>query len=302
MSISVVMCIHSEPVEWLKSSIQSIIQQSFIDFEFIVVNDNPHRELNRQLLAEYARKESRVTVIHNEENIGLTRSLNIGLSVARGKYIARMDADDISIFHRLQVQYDFMESNPEYILCGSDAWIIDEKGEKVNKGLNIYFEDQKIREIFPILNPMCHPSLFMNRSVLNQSRIKYNETYRYAQDYEIIRELLNCGKVCNLSTKLLKYRKSPDQISRSKFSLQHKYANQTRLRYMQDIFDAQGCSAQEIYKQLKLVSKDKIVYNSLLSLLTNFDLAVDKKEYYMSVLSFRYSLRDSLKLVFRSLK
>lgn len=302
MSISVIMCIYSEPEEWISKSIMSIIQQDFQDFECIIINDNPQREVNCEILNHYASKESRLKIIHNKENIGLTKSLNIGLSVAKGKYIARMDADDICESNRFQIQYDFMESNLDYVLCGSNVHVINEKGEGTGKDLRIYFSDREIREVFPVFNPMCHPSLFMDRNILTKYGITYNETFRYAQDYELIRELLKYGKVCNLGAKLVRYRKSPNQISLSKFALQHKFANRTRLAYIQDILQVKGYSQQDLYTRLKQVHKNRIVYNSLLSLLINFDMSVNRKEYYGAVLSFKYSLRNSFKLIFRSLK
>ena len=93
--ISVIMSIYSEKEEWIKESIDSILSQTFRDFEFIIINDNPKRKQNENLLLEYSQKDNRIIVITNKENIGLTKSLNKGLSIAKGKYIARMDADII---------------------------------------------------------------------------------------------------------------------------------------------------------------------------------------------------------------
>lgn len=103
--VSVVMAIYNEPVEWMRQAIDSILYQSFKDFEFIIINDNPIRVENKEILDEYSAKDSRVIVVLNEENIGLTKSLNKGLAIASGEYIARMDADDIAMPERLRMQY-----------------------------------------------------------------------------------------------------------------------------------------------------------------------------------------------------
>ena len=118
--ISVIMSIYSEKEEWIKESIDSILSQTFRDFEFIIINDNPKRKENENLLLEYSQKDNRIIVITNKENIGLTKSLNKGLSIAKGKYIARMDADDISFPTRFQKQIDFLDKNTEYVLCGAN--------------------------------------------------------------------------------------------------------------------------------------------------------------------------------------
>ena len=95
VKLSVVMSIYKEPVEWMRQSIDSILNQTFTDFEFVIVNDNPIRSENRDILDEYSKKDFRIIVLSNDENIGLTKSLNKGLRISKGKYIARMDADDI---------------------------------------------------------------------------------------------------------------------------------------------------------------------------------------------------------------
>ena len=97
VKVSVLMSVYSEPKEWLISSINSILNQSFSDFEFIIINDNPTRSINSIVLNYFAITDSRVKIFENKSNIGLTKSLNKGLKLTEGKYIARMDADDISL-------------------------------------------------------------------------------------------------------------------------------------------------------------------------------------------------------------
>ena len=135
VKVSVVMSVFSEPRNWLKKAINSILDQTFSDFEFIIINDNPIRKENYLFLKEIQQKDSRIIIIENKENIGLTKSLNKGLSVARGTYIARMDADDISFPTRLEKQYLFMEANSGVIACGAWARTI---GKEKNINLDHY--------------------------------------------------------------------------------------------------------------------------------------------------------------------
>ena len=103
VAISVVMSVYNEPVDWIRQSIDSILNQTFRYFEFIIINDNPEGISQKKMLKDFAAKDNRIKIIENEENKGLTKSLNIGISKATGKYIARMDADDISMPDRKSV-------------------------------------------------------------------------------------------------------------------------------------------------------------------------------------------------------
>lgn len=147
--ISVIMSIYKEPVEWVRQSIDSILAQTFSDFEFIIVNDRPDRIENTELLNEYKLKDCRIVVLANETNIGLTKSLNRALDIATGVYIARMDADDISLSHRFQTQVDYLDMHPEICGCGSWTGSINEAGERM-EGFGKYETDpQWIRAQFP---------------------------------------------------------------------------------------------------------------------------------------------------------
>ena len=111
--ISVIMSVYSERVDWIRKSIDSILNQTYSDFEFIIVNDKPDKEENAQLLEEYAARDSRIKVLTNEENIGLTKSLNKAFALAEGEFIARMDADDMALPERFKIQLEFMNAHPE---------------------------------------------------------------------------------------------------------------------------------------------------------------------------------------------
>ena len=145
--ISVIMSVYNEPKEYLIRSIESILNQTFKDFEFIVILDNPKNEIARNIAKEYSLKDERIVFIKNEENIGLTKSLNKGISISKGKFIARMDADDISHPKRFEEQISFLNKNNEYGLCGTKAYLIDENGKilenlvhPLNNSLNDYEE------------------------------------------------------------------------------------------------------------------------------------------------------------------
>lgn len=131
--LSIIMSVYSEPIEWMRLSVDSILNQSYKDFEFIIINDKPDRKENRELLDVYKHKDNRIVLINNKVNLGLTKSLNIGLLAAKGEYIARMDADDISLPDRLKQQVDFLDTHPEVSIVGCSAYKIDEEGNVIDK-------------------------------------------------------------------------------------------------------------------------------------------------------------------------
>lgn len=229
--ISVIMSIYKEPREWLSAAIRSILDQSFSDFEFIIINDNPKQKENQLLLEEYLDKDDRIKIIQNIKNLGLTKSLNVGLKSATGEYIARMDGDDISFPERFKSQVNFLNNNPEYVACGCCANIIDHYGT-VKGELIMNQTHGEIIQHFVLNNPMIHPSLMIRRDVLVLKNICYNEDFLFAQDYELIRELLSIGKIHNLQVKLLLYRKSNGQITSVKSREQKVFANKTRWKFI----------------------------------------------------------------------
>lgn len=214
LRLSVVMSIYKEPEAWIRLSIDSILGQTVSDFEFIIINDNPARAENDLLLQEYQQKDSRIRVIRNAENLGLTKSLNLGLQAARGKYIARMDADDFAFPERFAVQLQYMQEHPDCIASSGLAYLWD--------GSNIIGKMYRPVDYPEILyysfssSPFVHPLLMMRRESLANYGIRYDEDFRYSQDYKLAVDMLKVGKIGNVNRCLLKYRVSTQQIS-SKF-------------------------------------------------------------------------------------
>ena len=180
--ISVVMSTYNTPVPILKEAVESILQQTLTDFEFIIIDDGSTDD-SRDYLATL--QDNRIRLIRNSENIGLTKSLNIGLKAAKGKYIARMDSDDISLPTRFEKQYDYMEHHPNVIMCGSRvSFIGDKKGTSGGKWRRKFenMDDYRVKLLFANPGPP-HPTFFMRHETLKRHGIMYDENLRYAQDY-----------------------------------------------------------------------------------------------------------------------
>ncbi len=208
------MSIYKEPESWIRLSVDSILGQTVADFEFIIINDNPTRPENDRLLQEYEQKDSRIRVIRNAENLGLTKSLNVGLQVAQGTYIARMDADDFAFPERFAVQLQYLQEHPDCIACSGLAYLWD--GTNITGKMYRPVDYPEFLYYSFTSSPFVHPLLMMRRESLEKGNIRYDEDFRYSQDYKLAVDMLQVGKIGNVDRYLLKYRISAQQIT-SKF-------------------------------------------------------------------------------------
>lgn len=177
--ISVLMTVYNGE-KYLNESIESILNQSFTDFEFIIVNDGS-TDKSREIIESY--KDTRIILINNNTNRGLIESLNIGLNTARGRYIARLDHDDIALPERLSTQYDFMEKNREIDVVGSWTECIDEKGNNLKISRN-NTDPLAIKYDFLFNNIMFHSSIFFRSDVVVNNG-GYSKEFIHSEDYEM---------------------------------------------------------------------------------------------------------------------
>lgn len=208
--ISVVMSVYNGE-KYLEEAIQSILRQTYQDFEFIIVNDCS-TDKTSEILKSF--KDSRIKVINNPENMGLTKSLNKGVKNAKGKYIARMDADDISLPHRFETQIKFLEENPEYALVGSSFYQIDDTGKTVF-WTKVLIRDAEIRRDLKRQNWFGHGSVLIRKSAFIECN-GYDEDFKYAQDYDLWLRISERFKIANIEEPLYCWRLSTDGITITK--------------------------------------------------------------------------------------
>ncbi|OFZ51990.1 MAG: hypothetical protein A2381_01250 [Bdellovibrionales bacterium RIFOXYB1_FULL_37_110] len=196
--ISIVMSVYNETESRLKSAIEHILNQTYKSFEFIIINDasSPYIET---LLESY--QSPKIIIIKNETNLGLTQSLIKGISTASGKYIARIDSDDYCLPDRLEKQLNFMENNPEYVLCGSNYEEIF-NNIKTSPKVKLISNYKNIQKSLSSFNPFAHSTLFFRKDAYDQIG-GYNPNIRYAQDYDLNIRLLKIGKGENLNDVLV---------------------------------------------------------------------------------------------------
>jgi glycosyltransferase involved in cell wall biosynthesis len=199
----------------LAEAIQSILSQTFRDFELLIINDGS-TDRSAQVIASF--KDERIRLVNNESNHKLIATLNKGFDLARGKYIARMDADDISLPQRLQRQFDFMESHSEVGICGS--WF---RSFGTHSTVVKYPEkDEDIRVMMLYQIPFSHPTVMLRREVVEKHHIRFLPEFIHAEDYEAWVRLIPLTKFANLPEVLLQYRLHEQSVSASYRGIQEK--------------------------------------------------------------------------------
>lgn len=194
--------------KYLREAVESILAQTFFDFEFIIIDDGSS-DGTAQILDDYS--DFRIVLLKNRNSIGLTRSLNLGLKKARGEYVARMDADDISLRERLNSQVEYLDSHPNVDVLGTAFTLIDDGGNNVQ---DIYFPNTNdlIRWQLCFINPIVHPSVLMRRSIFMKYD-GYDDSINRSQDYDLWWRVSLEGKIENLEKICILLRKHSLQIS-----------------------------------------------------------------------------------------
>ncbi|MBW9221130.1 glycosyltransferase [Methanothermococcus sp. SCGC AD-155-M21] len=211
--ISVIMATYREPEEYLRKSIESILNQTFKDFEFIIVLDDPNNKKNEEIIEKCAEKDRRIVFLKNERNLSLAASLNKGIEVAKGEYIARMDADDISLPERLEKQFNYLGKNKDVDLLFTWAYWIDERGNIIGRFKPEKYKIKNIKKYFFKEHLLIHPSVMIKTEILKG--LKYNENLLRSQDYDLwIRCILNNYNFDIIEEFLLKYKVVKENIEK----------------------------------------------------------------------------------------
>lgn len=225
---------------YVKEAIDSIINQTFTDFEFLIIDD-ASTDKTVSIIKEY--KDSRIQLIEKEGNKGISDSLNYGLKVAKGEYIARMDGDDISLPERFEKQIAFLDTNIDVVLCGSNFGIIG-----TVKLINLPEDNEAIKLRLLKGNCIAHPSVMIRNSVLKEHAITYDSSTEPAEDYDLWVRLLQFGKLYNIQDKLLYYRVHATQVSQKRECQQNHSALVSRikmLKYLAYSFNGEECKLLE---------------------------------------------------------
>lgn len=303
--ISIIMSTYNEKIEWIKESIESILNQTYKDFEFLITIDKPENGELIKLVQEYAQKDARINVIINKENKGLIWSLNNMLSIAKGEYIARMDADDISLPERLEKQLNYIEEKNVDFIGSNTINFNDNNTYKTSLFLN----DYDIKENLYNGAFIPHPTWFVKKEVYIELK-GYRNIYA-AEDYDFFLRAIKHGfLVSNIKEPLLKYRMNLNGISKSnalKQKLTSKYLLDNFEKVDKITYDMIVEHINPFLLESEKYAKGELIYNKIKStrnifvkLLNLFILIINynvflKYNTYNNVknkVAFRYNLKN----------
>lgn len=207
-AVSVLMSVYNGQ-EFVREAIESILAQTFHDFEFLIIDDGS-TDRTAEILSEFARRDKRVRIV-SHSNRGRATSLNIGIDLSAGKYIARMDADDVALPTRFQEQVEFLEQHPDVVVLGGAVELINVAGQALQT-FEQPLEDAQIRLAMQSRCAICHPTVLMKKdSALAAGG--YRKALLDADDYDLWLRMAELGKLANLGHVILRYRVHAGQAS-----------------------------------------------------------------------------------------
>lgn len=203
---------------YLRQAVDSVLAQTCRDFEFLIIDDGSTDD-TPAILAEYAAKDPRIR-IKTSKNQGVSNALNEALKLAQGQYVARMDADDVSLPTRFEKQARFLTEHPDYVLVGSRCMLIDPDGYPICEKTDIALDHEEIDSLLLRMSwPLVHPAVMIRTEKLRLIG-GYNPQYRTNQDHDLFLRLAEVGRLANLPEVLLEYRQHFQSVGATKLASQ----------------------------------------------------------------------------------
>lgn len=230
--VSVLLPVHNGE-RYLRSSIESILRQTYKQIQLLVIDDGS-TDRSRTIVNDFAAEDGRITLCPNGSNLGLIGSLNKGLGLATGEFVARQDADDISCPSRVERQIQFLQAHPEVGIIGSAMDCIDEK----NRPLGHFRHpesDAAIRFGMLFDNVFIHTSVMFRRELLKRHELSYDPAFKHAEDYDLWTRILEITKGHNLEEALVQYRIHSDNVSHKNMTQQMRCADAISARQLQKL-------------------------------------------------------------------
>lgn len=208
--VSVIMPVYNAE-QYIRESIDSILNQTFKDFEFIIINDGSS-DRTKEIIQSY--NDPRIKYFENEKNLGIVYTLNRGIQIATGKYIARMDADDIAAESRLKKQVSYLDNNPKIGVVGSQLLVF---GDNIKTSLFPYSCTPDMAKADLLFNSsLAHPTVMIRKSILDKYQIQYEQFYQGLEDYVMWWRVAQHAEIVSINEPLLKYRKHDEQITQQR--------------------------------------------------------------------------------------
>ena len=215
---------------FINEAVDSVLKQTFSDFEFLIFEDKS-TDTTLELLQSF--KDSRIRLIVNEENQGLTKNLAQGVLMAQGEYIARMDADDVCLPERLQTQFSYLEQNPDISVLGTAVTFFDGTGWEFVAHQPLGHEEIKCTLLYGFT--MLHPSVTFRKADFQAHDLNYDPHFRVSQDHDLWTRAIRKLRFANLYQPLLKMREHSGKIGNTRKSLQQDLSNEIRKRQLDEL-------------------------------------------------------------------
>ncbi|MCX8080980.1 MAG: glycosyltransferase [Bacteroidia bacterium] len=244
--VSVVMPVYNASA-FVEEAVQSILNQTFSNWELIVIDDGS-TDSSPQIIEKHL-ADKRIKYIRKEKNEGIVSALNLGISLTRGKYVARMDADDISLPHRLEKQVEWMEKKPQTVVCGANYFTLTENKKEI---IRVSHKGNFLKTQLFFSTPFCHPLVMINKSLAGHD-LHYKEEFSHAEDYELWTRLAFKGEFHILEDALFVYRNHPLQVSHEKKRTQLRLNNEIRKKFFVECF---GFSDERLLEGLNLAGNN----------------------------------------------
>ena len=196
--VSVLMPVYNTKEEFLREAVQSILSQTFKDFEFLILNDSPENTRLEMIIRSF--KDKRIKYIQNEKNLGISKSRNKLIDLAKGEYLAVMDHDDISLPERFEKQVAYLDEHPDVGVVGTKKRTIS------GQTSSVLTDNHDIKLALMCGCAIAHPSAMIRKSVLIENNIRYEEEFSPAEDYALWCRLIPFTKFHNLDELLFLYR------------------------------------------------------------------------------------------------
>jgi len=211
--VTVLMSVYDSE-KFLQEAIDSILTQTFTNFEFLIINDGS-KDSSLKIIRSY--KDPRIRLI-SRANRGLTFSLNQGLEIAKGEYIARQDSDDISVPERLKKEVDYLDTHPSVALVGSNYTVIDDNGDTLTT-TTVFTEPNDLKLTQITCNQYGHGSIMLRKSILKKTGL-YDKSVGYVEDYDLWTRISRVADIANIEESLYLYRRNADGVTRQNLDLQ----------------------------------------------------------------------------------
>lgn len=269
--------------EYIREAIDSILTQTFTDFEFIIINDGS-TDSTEDIILSYSDK--RIKYYANECNLGIVKTLNRGIDLSNGRYIARMDADDVSMPDRLEKQVHLLDVNPQIVASGTLYTIL---GDGSNIPVDVATDTEDIRYDMAIYCQFAHSTMMIRKDTLDQYKLRYREEYKCAEDYKLWTELLQYGDMINIPEVLGYIRQCEEGISISNADKQKNLSDIVRKDYLNQL----GVSTQVLLSDL--LNKTISVDETRETLRAYYPLVLQAKSHNWLYKNFKTALKKHLR-------